>query len=199
MLSYVTGLVKLSDKQQIVIDVGGIGFTIQVPNGTAFTLNEPTTIQTYLHWNQEQGPSLFGFSTELDKTVFLLIISCSGLGPKIGLTILDSLGAAAFLEAVQTGNDAALYKINGIGAKKAEQIIVQLKHKVAQLLKSGIDLGSTGTVKQLSTVSQVLSSLNYTQTEISRTMKHLNDAYPDNILPFDVLMRHALSFLSKLK
>lgn len=197
MLAYITGTVKAIMNQAITLDVGILGLSMQVPNPNGFQIEQKVTVHTYVHWNQEQGPSLFGFLTELDRTVFLLIISCSGLGPKIGLAVLNQLGPNKFLQAIQKGDDAALSKVNGIGAKKAEQIIVQLRHKVATLLKSDIDLGDDGSLEQWTNVADVLVSLNYSRPEVTKAMKHLGDTYSDSTLPFDQLMRHALSFLSK--
>ena len=91
-------------------------------------------MQTYMHWNQDNGPTLYGFNSILEKTVFLLIISCSGIGPKIGLAVLHHLEPATFVQAIIEENIKVLSSISGIGAKKAEQICVALKHKVAKLL-----------------------------------------------------------------
>jgi Holliday junction DNA helicase RuvA len=201
MVNYITGIVKVCEKQLITLDIGSMGLAIQVPNASAFTVqeHEKITVYTYVHWNPENGPALFGFLTELERTVFLLVIGCSGIGPKIALAVLDGMPPHQFLDAIQTGNEGALSKISGIGAKKAEQMIVQLKHKVAQLLKSGIDLGDQGSATQWNTISEVLSSLNYSPTEINRTIKYLNDNHVQEALSFDKMMRHALSFLSKHK
>jgi len=203
MVSSITGIVKSCEKQAILLDIGSLGLTVQVPNGTVFVAGqtEKVTVHTYFHWSQENGPSLFGFLTELERTVFLLIISCSGIGPKIGLAVLDSLGPQRFLDAINTSNDSVLSKVSGIGAKKAEQIIVQLKHKVAQLIKSGVDLGENQSAQHWTMLSEVLSSLSYSPAEVARTLKHLNDTYMgvQEELSFDKLMRHALSFLSKHK
>ena len=147
----------------------------------------------HMHWNQENGPALFGFSTILEKNVFLMITSCSGLGPKLAMAVLAQLGAAEFLEAVQSANEDALSDVSGIGAKKAEQIIVQLKHKVAKLIESGIHLGASTTLEKRHEISQVLKSLNYSRPEIAAAMNYLNENYPGTQVAFDQLVRHALA------
>lgn len=199
MVSDITGIIKKRENQSITLDVGCMSFAVQVANSSAFYAGSDTkiTVHTHLHWHQENGPTLYGFVTELDRTVFLLIISCSGIGPKIALAILDGLGAQLFLNAIQTGNEGALSKVSGIGAKKGEQLIMQLKYKVAQLLKSGIDLGDVGSAAQWHNIAEVLTTLGYSSSEVSRVLKHLNDTYVQENLPFDKLMRHALAFLSK--
>ena len=65
-------------------------------------------LHTYLHWNQEQGPSIFGFASDIEREVFLLIISCSGIGPKIGLAVLAQIGSQSFIRAVQQEDIAGL-------------------------------------------------------------------------------------------
>lgn len=160
-------------------------------------IGSQATVHVYMHWNQEQGPSLYGFSSELDKTVFLMIISCSGIGPKLGIAVLAAMSAQDFLGAIQTGNDKAFSAISGIGSKKAEQLVLQLRDKVAKLVKSGVELDEASQGGHWHTVSQALASLNYTRAEITQTMKYLSQTYGGTALTFDQLMRHALSYLAK--
>lgn len=194
----ITGVVKSRYDQAIMVDIGTLGFLVQVPNSASFEVGSSVSLHTHLHWNQEQGPSMFGFTSDVEREVFLLIISCTGIGPKIGLAVLAQLGYQAFIRAVQQEDILALSKVSGIGAKKAEQIIVQLKHKVARFIKSGnLMLDDDGQSASWGMITEVLESLSYSRTEISLAMKHLKQEYPDTQLPFDQLMRHALSFLSK--
>ena len=197
MIHMIQGTIQEAGEGYIALESGPVTLLIQVPQSAAFALGQQVKLQTHLNWNQEQGPSLFGFATALDRSIFQLIISCSGLGPKIALAILADLGGKAFLEAVHTGNVNTLTKVSGIGAKKAEQMIVQLKHKVAKLVDSGVELSQSDTLGQWQTVSQVLQSLNYSRGEISAAIKHINEQPAAMQLSFDQLMRHALSFLSK--
>jgi len=197
MIDYLTGSVKEIKKQSITIDIGSIGIAVQVSSGSFFHLGKKVTIHIHIHWNQEQGPTLFGFLSELDKQVFLLIISCTGIGPKIGLAILHELNAKEFLKAVQTGSDNILSSVSGIGIKKAEQIIVHLKHKVAKLIASGVKLDDAQYLTQWYEVSQALESLSYSRTEVSRTMNYLKKSYGQSTISFDQLLRQALSFLAK--
>ena len=197
MINYLTGSIKEIHSQFIVVDIGNVGLAVAVPNAQVFKSGNKVTLYTHLHWNQEQGPSLYGFNSALEKAVFLLVISCSGIGPKIALAVLADLGATKFLQAVQTGNDSMLSKVTGIGAKKAEQIAVQLKHKVAKLIESGIDLGDVKDLTQWHEVVQVLESLHYSRMEVNRAMDHLKKLEDTSSVSFDMLLRKALTFLSK--
>jgi len=108
------------------------------------------------------------------------------------------LAVERFLEIVQTVNQSALSKVTGIGAKKAEHIIVQLKGKVADVIKSGINLGSAQHLTEWHTVVQALESLNYSRTEITHAMSYVQQhASETQQRSFDQLLRQALSYLSK--
>lgn len=197
MIYSVSGTISQVKEQAVVVDVSGIGYLVSVPTSIKFHTGQKVTLSTHMHWNQEQGPTLFGFEHEFERTVFLLIISCSGIGPRIALAILAHLGAQSFLEVVSASDERSLSKVNGIGPKKAEQIIVTLKHKVSQLVSSGICCGDDSATKAWQEVSQALESLNYTRGEISQAMQFLTAHHAGAHLPFDQLLRQALSFLSK--
>lgn len=196
MIETITGIIKATRDHGVVISIGPIDIAFSTPIETVFTLNDSATVFTYFHWNQEQGPALYGFVCEEDRTIFSLIISCSGLGPRIGLAVLRDLGTHGFITAIEAHDERMLSKVNGIGLKKAEQIIVQLKHKVAQLVTSGIVLDSTTEQTHWHTVQQALGSLNYSRTEITRALAHIKESNSQEV-SFDQLFRKALSFLSK--
>ncbi len=198
MISHITGIITHNTDKQVLIDTGTFGLCIQVPTSVHYTINKVATLFVHMHWNQDQGPSLYGFSTQLEKTVFLLLTSCSGIGPKIGLAVLADLGPERFLETVQTVNHNALSKVTGIGTKKAEQIVVQLKGKVADLIKSGVNLGSAQHLTEWNTVVQALESLNYSRTEITHAMSYVQQQSSEpQQRSFDQLLRQALSYLNK--
>jgi len=197
MIGFLSGVIRDCNENILTVEVSGVGYMVQVPQPSLFPLGQPATLLVHMHWNSENGPSLFGFANNLERSVFLMITSCSGLGPKLAMAVLAQLGASEFLEAVQAANEDALSNVSGIGAKKAEQIIVQLKHKVAKLVESGVALGSSETLEKRHEISQVLKSLNYSPQEIRSAMAYVNDKYPQNSVAFDALLRHALAFLSK--
>lgn len=196
MINTLTGSVQDINDANITLLVEGIGFSVTVANPNLLQKENQITLYIYQHWNSETGPALYGFVEQLEKKVFLLIIDCPGIGPKIGLAILAQLGALSFLQVVQSGNDKALSAVNGIGAKKAEQIIVQLKHKVSKLIESGIDISNSESLSQRHQILEALKSLNYSRQEITAAMNYLNEQCP-NTAAFDQLMRYALTFLAK--
>lgn len=196
MIATISGTVSTTTQQTIIIQYHGIGFELSVAHPYSYQPQQSVTLYTHLHWNQEQGPSLFGFQSELEKATFLLIISCSGVGPKMALTILQQLDPAIFLQAIHEHNIDTLSSIHGIGTKKAEQLAVTLKHKVDKLLQQHPQLATTslGVFKDL---TDTLNSLNYSSIEIKSVTNYLKETSIDINIPFDQLLRKALIFLAK--
>ncbi|MFA5074997.1 MAG: Holliday junction branch migration protein RuvA [Candidatus Babeliales bacterium] len=198
MIDFIAGKIKKIEEKNVTILVNGIGFFVQMSQTKNLILNQNAEILIYMHWNQEKGPALYGFQAELEKTVFLMIIDCPKIGPGIASNILSQISAGEFLEIVSSQNEKALSKINGIGEKKAEQIIVHLKHKVSKLISSGKvqtqDLQQDFTMWQ--NVNDVLISLNYSKPEISKAMQYLTSKYSGQTAPLDQLIRSALGYLS---
>lgn len=197
MINTLSGTISATGEKAITLTVGGIGFAVSVPNPANYILQSTQSLFTYMHWNQENGPSLFGFATELERSVFLMIIDCPKIGPSIALTILSQMPVGTFLEIITAGNHQALTKVNGIGSKKAEQIVVELKHKVHKLLSNGsIVIEEQQSLVQWQQLTEVLISLNYTKQEASKTVQHLAEKYTGQSYQIDQLIRFALAHLS---
>ena len=199
MFSYLKGKITEISPNTISLDVHDIGFEVYVGTGASFHKDQIIKLPVYVNWNQEQGPTFFGFLTELEKKIFLLIISCSGIGPKIGVAILSQLSPSDFLKAVQSGDEKALSVVNGIGAKKAEQMIIQLRDKVSKLVELGLGdkLQGEESLGHWRNVSQVLKSLNYSRQEIEAALTYIRKKYSGTTSSFDELIRGSLSFLAK--
>jgi Holliday junction DNA helicase RuvA len=196
MISSLCGTVKQIQDQLITLDIGVLCLEVHVPVATPWAVEETVRFFSYMHWHQEQGPTLFGFATEFERQVFLLIISCSGIGPKIGLALLAELGAVNFVTAMQQEDERALSRVSGIGARKAEQIIINLRHKIAKLIDKGVSPASVERT-DWHLVSQTLESLKYSRFEITRALAHVRGVYASQMIPFDQLVKTALTFLSK--
>lgn len=197
MIATVSGIITSVGEQSIIIEQVGIGFELYVATPLSFALQQQVTMQTYLHWNQESGPTLYGFNSIIEKTVFLLIISCSGIGPKIGLAVLHHLDPATFLQAIVEENIKILSSISGIGAKKAEQISVALKHKVAKILKDQPNLtSSSASLSAWKDLTDTLTSLGYSPTEIKAATNFLKENNVDASVPFSTVLRKSLAFLA---
>lgn len=196
MIDHIIGQIETADKHFLVVTVANLGFTLQVPNPLAFQVGKTCTIPTYLHWHPENGPALYGFSSSVERKLFLLIINCSGIGPKIALALLGELTPSKFVKAISASDMGALSSVSGVGPKKAEQIVVQLRDKISSLADEGFE-GATEDVARWKDVADALNSLNYSKPEVTRTLHHLNEQFAAKKTSFDELLRHALSYLAK--
>ena len=193
------GTITAIGDQEVTLLIHGFGLAVHVPRTAQLGLGKSTTLFTYLHWNAENGPSLYGFPEELERTVFELIISCPKIGPKLGLAVLANLSAPQFIDAISAQHEKILSSISGVGPKKAEQLILGLKHKVAKLLSSGelrLPTGGTG-ASDWHTLNEALVSLGYSKSEINNALANLKNTSSEQQLTFDQLLRAALSHLSK--
>jgi len=196
MLSFISGTIQEIGTQSIVVKCAGLGLTVSVPNEKLFCLNQEIELYIYFHWNQENGPQLFGFLSKFTKEVFSLIISCSGIGPKIGLSILAQIKPEDFCRAILFSDIKALNEINGIGQKKAELMIMYLKDKVAKLAVVA-DLSDKSDIVKIKELSDVLVSLGYKKPEISSILDLIKNEKNVSDLSFDELLRKSLLYLSK--
>jgi Holliday junction DNA helicase RuvA len=158
MISQLTGTITTIKDHSIIMQVAGIGFDVAVASPSAFTSNKETTLFIFMDWNQENGPSLYGFANQEEKAVFSLITSCHGIGPKIALSMLQQMNPNQIIQAINSNDIKALSSVNGIGAKKAEQIVVHLKHKIEKLIKEGFEFKNNATISQWNDLSQALSA-----------------------------------------
>ena len=131
MISSLHGVVLHATSDQVVIDVGGVGFAVAVPADVAHTavVGEKLLLHTSLIV-REDSLSLFGFADRGELEIFGLLISVTGVGPKSALGVLSHLTADQIAEAVTAEDDAPFRRVSGIGPKTAKLIVLQLAGKV---------------------------------------------------------------------
>ncbi len=134
MIAQLRGSVVAVGAAWAVIDVGGVGMHVLCPPATAsgLTVGETATLATTLIV-REESLTLYGFGQVAERDCFELVQGASGIGPKIALSVVATLGPDGLRAAVAGGNVAALTRVPGIGAKGAQRIILELKDKVGQL------------------------------------------------------------------
>jgi holliday junction DNA helicase RuvA len=196
MITRLRGTVIEIDSQKLTIDVQSVGYEVTAVDGRLYTLNQEVDIAIYYHWVDEQGPSLFGFESSLARAVFSQILSCTGCGPKIGLAVLGFFTPQAFLQAISCADVKGLSRVSGIGTKKAELMIMQLKDKVTKIVPAHVAPEHTTLIK-IRQLQGALTSLHYKQSEITSALDHLTTQTDMNAIPFDELLRKALAHLSK--
>lgn len=128
---------RLADKRpnQVLVDVGGVGYLVAVPLSTYAALGELHTEVTLLIYThvREDALALYGFLTAREKHLFELLISASGVGPSLALKILSGMSAEELIPAIRGNDLARLTKIPGVGRKTAERMVVELKDKLESM------------------------------------------------------------------
>lgn len=145
MYYYIEGTVTHKSFDFVVVDAGGVGYKIGMADSSLskVSLGEKRRIFTYLNV-REDAMDLYGFLTEEELNLFRLLISVSGIGPKVGLGILSAISPSEFALAVVTGNVKAITKAPGVGPKVAQRIILELKDKMkkAEIAEMPEDYGA---------------------------------------------------------
>ena len=133
MIEYLRGqLLRIDEEDHIVVDVNGVGYGLDVPRSTLERL-PALGEEAELHVSfllREDSIRLFGFATKAEKTVFEIFLNVSGIGPRTALDVLSAISIREIVSAIRLENVALLTGIPGIGRKKAERLIVELKDRV---------------------------------------------------------------------
>jgi Holliday junction DNA helicase RuvA len=135
LIALLTGRIAHKSPGVIVMDVNGVGYRVQIPFSTYYELPEEggtVSLTIYTHV-KEDAIHLYGFRTLVEKEIFQLLISVSGIGPKMGKDILSNIQVEELAQALIQGNLARLSAIPGIGKKTAERLVLELKDKVEKL------------------------------------------------------------------
>ncbi|MBW2608954.1 MAG: Holliday junction branch migration protein RuvA [Deltaproteobacteria bacterium] len=141
MIAHLKGILLRKTTESVIIDNDGIGYEVIAPLSTFYTLpeeDEGVSLHIYTHV-REDALTLFGFQTTLEKDIFRLLISVSGIGPKLAINILSGIGPDELLEAMARGDAVRLQSIPGVGKKTAERMVLELKDK-AQKLRTALEL-----------------------------------------------------------
>lgn len=202
MLAYLHGTIALKEMttgqaDRLVLDVGGVGFELTVSRRTLMLLGLPgdeATVHTALTIRETEW-NLFGFATQDERVIFGLLQSVSGIGPKLALALVGTLGPQQLAEAILSGDQKMISQAPGVGAKVAQRIILELKAKIEDWTRQR---GLTAeTPAGWSTVSEevrnILEGLGYTGTEISMALKKAREEKLDEDV--ESLVRFSLKVL----
>jgi Holliday junction DNA helicase RuvA len=186
---------KLIDKRpnQVLLEVGGVGYVVQIPLST-FTslaaLHSDNTLLIHTHVREDQF-SLYGFLTAREKHCFELLISASGVGPSLALKILSGMSLDELIPAIRKGDLAQLVRIPGVGRKTAERMVVELRDKLAAV--DVPDAGKPATRSHLeSDVSSALVNLGYDERTVESAIAKSRSTVGND---FESLLRASLQVL----
>ncbi len=178
MIGSLSGKLALKQPPWLLLEVGGIGYEIEAPMSTFFTLpavGQPLTLLTHL-LVREDAQLLYGFATEAEKTLFRHLIKVSGVGARVALAILSGISVDGFRQCVEFEDAQRLQKVPGIGKKTAERLIVEMRGRLdAQITRQPAAANddpaiSDGAVAANEATSALLA-LGYKPAEVSRLLK----------------------------
>jgi len=169
MIARLTGKPELT-RNGLIVDVQGVGYLVAVPSSLAQKLAQLDicTLHIYTHV-KEESLDLFGFASEEERSLFLLLLSVSGVGPKIALAIVER-GSSALVQAVQQADVHFFSSTPRVGKKLAQKIIIELKSKLGSLQE--LDLGPVS--EQQSTVMEALLSLGFDSQQVEQVVRELD-------------------------
>ena len=172
MIGRLTGQLAEKTPPQVLIDVQGVGYEVDVPMSSFYNLpalGERVTLLTHFVV-REDAQLLYGFLTSAERAAFRLLIKISGIGPKMALALLSGLSVAELSQAVAQQQAGRLVKVPGIGKKTAERLLLELKGKLAP------DIGASGAAIASDTqadIVQALVALGYSEKDAAAALRKL--------------------------
>jgi Holliday junction DNA helicase RuvA len=198
MIASLNGILTEKFPESIVLDVGGVGYEVFIPLSTYYQLPElKQTVCLHIHTHvREDTLQLYGFFSPLEKRLFLLLTSVSGVGPKLGRNILSGIEIEPLLSALRKGSMEQLRSIPGVGPKLAGRLALELKDKVAALIdttKMPVD-----TTPVYDDTLSALVNLGYQEREARRAIDAILREAPQPVCGVEYLIKRSLRILSRV-
>ena len=203
MISWLKGEIvhiwKISAKNGIVLNVGGVGYEIQLLPKHISKAEVSIEIELWIHQiNREDGTSLYGFRDVHQRDLFREIISVNGIGPQIGMAMLEEFEISQLVNAIENKESNLLTRTQGIGKRIAERLIVELKNKLQRFIDineishdNKKDIQSNQLSKYIDEINSILSSLGYVDNEIKDSIKIITTNEKENSLLLNSLSEGA--------
>ncbi len=195
MIAYLKGILIQKSTNQVILDVGGVGYRAWIPLSTYLKLGSvDETVELYIYTHlTDNSLSLYGFSSDEEKEIFLKLISISGIGPKLALNILSGIEASDLEDAIKRSDVARIALIPGIGKKTALRIAVELQEKLEMKEKV---LEAEGFQEKEDLIS-ALMNLGFKRREVEKAVEDTIKAHSPEA-DFETLLRESLKKMAKL-
>ncbi len=204
MIASMTGVITFKSPSSLIVEVQGIGYQVFVPLSTFYHLpevKEGVALHIYTHV-REDALQLYGFSSFLEKELFLLLLGVSGVGPKLALNILSGIELNELIQALRNGSVDRLRAIPGVGPKTAGRLVLELKEKAALLNPAGLQssIAAQGGETQIGEDAlSALMNLGYNRVEAKRVIDQILQEQPaESPGSVEGLIKKALKKLAKV-
>lgn len=196
MIEKLCGRVTAVNQKQILLQIAG-SIEIKIfANSKSFIVGQNAEILTYLHWSPENGPSIFGFSSEQEKEAFKILIECPKVGPSLGINILNQIEPTSLFSMIEQEDEKRLARINGIGPKCAKNMISFIKNAAVKYLANfGIQSCNESKYNFWLDIKEALINLGYANVEVQNIVNEIKKN--ESLTTFDQALRAALSIISK--
>ena len=200
MIAYLKGKLLSKKASHVIIEAGGVGYGVFIPVSTYYELGDAgsdVSLHVYSHI-REDAFALYGFRTEIEKSLFEKLIGVSGVGPKLAVTILSGLEIVELIPAIQRGNVERLVHIPGVGRKTAERLVLELKDKLAELVLEKVAEGKVAALTPGGAEEDVVSALmnlGYARPAAEKALRETAAENPDG--DFEILLRGSLRVLAR--
>ncbi len=193
MIGFLSGKIISIKPTQVLLDVNGVGYQISISISTFEKISDSQSVSLFIHtYVREDAINLYGFHSEDEKEMFELLISISGIGPKVALSILSGITVNDLSDAILTGDIGRLISIPGVGRKTAERIVLELKSKVADFETS---LTKTSDYSLRQQAISALVTLGYNQKNSEKIVRDLLSINPS--LSLEEIIKKALAEFNK--
>jgi Holliday junction DNA helicase RuvA len=193
MIAKLKGKIDELKPAELILDVNGVGYQIFISFTTYEKIQNKEIIELFIYTlHKEDQLKLFGFISENEKQLFSTLLTISGIGPTIALSILSDIESDVLLEAVQNNNILLLTRIPGIGKSKAEKLIFELKRKIRKLENYCVPVSKKTSVKN--DAIEALISLGFGESDASKAVTDTIEKFDD--IPIEKLIKNALKNLS---
>lgn len=201
MIAQLTGEIAYRSIDHLVLDVGGVGYRLMIPLSTFYSLPEQGRISLQVHTHvKEDALQLFGFLTREEKQLFCLLLSVSGVGPKLALNILSNLPADQLQSALVEGDVNRLNNVPGIGRKTAERLVLELQEKARKTFSGAPPSSRPGaglSAPAGASIDDALSALVNLGYKEPLARKALNALAPADEASVEEILKGALRLLVK--
>ena len=195
MIGYLKGLLAEKKPNSLLLDVGGVGYLVNIPVSTFLELpEEGSTLALFIYTHvREDLLALYGFRTMREKLLFEKLISVSGIGPKVAISFLSGMSSDELIPAIQNADIGKLSTIPGVGRKTAERVSLELREKIPQLMSESAQVAAEKPMRE--DLISALVNLGYQQSLAERIVKHVLDKSKSDA-SFEELLKSALHGIS---